>query len=60
MVATRSVETRRDEMELDRPEPREDGHAARAINGRIRLPKELTAIWSASTLPACRLDPPGE
>jgi hypothetical protein len=30
------------------------------INRRIRLPKELTAIWSASTLPACRLDPTGE
>ena len=29
------------------PEPREDGHAARADNGRIRLPKELIAIWSA-------------
>jgi hypothetical protein len=24
------------------------------INGRIRLPKQLTAIWSVSTLPACR------
>jgi hypothetical protein len=28
-------------------EPHEDGHAARADNGRVRLPKELIAIWSA-------------
>jgi uncharacterized protein (DUF736 family) len=35
-------------------ESREDGHAARADNRRIRLPMELIAIWSAWTLPACR------
>jgi hypothetical protein len=62
MVATRSMEAaqRRDGSYIDRPNLVKMATLPAQISGRIRLPKELTAIRSASTLPACRLDPNGE